>query len=305
VNDPCADAAPGSAIAARCGVAAGNGDPRSQLRSTIGGFQDLKPETAKVYTAGLVLQPRWVKNLTFTADYYNIAIDQAIGSLGEAVILQNCYATGQFCDRITRDPTTNFITNINNAFGNSGGWKTSGIDLSARYTLPTPVGRFGFLVDATWLRNLDITLPDGSLVRTRGNYDLSSQGNGGLGGVLPAWKFNAGANYGIGGFGAGVLMKFLGSWTECGDSAGDLSGSGICSAPDASGSRKVPAWTQWDLFGSYGFKSAAGRTSFGVGVNNVFNQEPARVYNGFQFNTDPTAYDVLGRFVYVRLTQSI
>jgi len=44
-----------------CGAAANNGDTSSQLRSQNGGVPTLRPETAKTWTIGLVLEPTAVK----------------------------------------------------------------------------------------------------------------------------------------------------------------------------------------------------------------------------------------------------
>jgi outer membrane receptor protein involved in Fe transport len=48
-----------------------------------------------------------------------------------------------------------------------------------------------------------------------------------------------------------------------------------------------------------------GATTLTVGVNNLFNAAPPTIYNGNQDNTDPTAYDVTGRFVYGRITHRL
>ena len=41
-----------------------------------------------------------------------------------------------------------------------------------------------------------------------------------------------------------------------------------------------------------------------VGVNNVFDRAPPVIYNGAAGNYDTSAYDMLGRFMYARLTQA-
>ena len=257
----------------------------------------------------MVFAPRWVKNLTMTVDYYNIELTNAIAQIGEGVILASCYPTNgqapKYCQFIDRDPSTGQINRITNLKANAGGEKTAGVDLALRYSVPTEeFGRFGFVFDGTWLKNFDIIQADGTVVTARGNYDLASQGTGGQGGVLPAWKFNAGVNWGLGGLGAGVNVRFLGSWHECGDSFGDFSGSGVCEANNTY-KREVPAWSSWDTFLSYGFNTVAGRTNVAGGVQNLFNVAPANVYNGFTSSSDPTAYDFMGRFFYLRLSQSI
>ncbi len=304
VTDPCR----GANAPATCGNAAGNGDDQTQLRSRVGGNPALKPETAKIFTIGAVFEPTFFKNFTATLDYYKIDIDQSISVIGESTILSGCYGgtNPAFCSLITRDPGTQRINNILNLNANVGTENTAGIDLAMRYTVPTMnYGRFGLIFDGTWLRYHDVTLADGSVVRGRGTFDLaaSGTGNAGYGSTFPTFKFNAGVNWGLGGFGAGVSTRFLGSFKECGDSGGNFNGPGLCYV-DATYSRKVDAYNTYDAFVSYGFKSSAGRTTVGVGVNNVFDTKPALIYNGFLAGTDPAAYDVAGRFLYFRVGQS-
>jgi iron complex outermembrane receptor protein len=312
VKDPCRGPGGGGPAltteqAAICGAAANNGDPSSQLRSTVGGNPDLGPETAKIYTIGIVLEPRMVRNLSFTVDYYNMDIDKNISSFGESVILQNCYSTGDpaYCGLITRDPNTHFITNIKNLAQNVGSLKTAGLDFAVRYGLPTPAyGRFSFAFDASWLQKIDQTLADGTVVKGRNTFDLNTLNSfGQAGGTFPTWKFNAGVTWGLAGFGAGVSTRFLSSFHECGDPNGDFAGSGLCYV-DPTYTRRVSQYHTEDLFVSYALSSGLGKTNLMAGIQNVFDAAPAKIYNGFASQTDQYNYDQLGRFFYVRLAQS-
>ena len=149
-------------------------------------------------------------------------------------------------------------------------------------------------------------LGDGSIISGRGNFDLASlnASSTSIGGVNPAWKFNAGLTWGLKKFGAGVTTRFIGSFKECGDSNGDFSGCGLCYL-DNTLQRRINAYSQWDLFLSYALQSVAGRTNIGVGVNNMFDAHPAAIYNGSIAASDPSAYDFTGRFVYARLMHSL
>jgi iron complex outermembrane recepter protein len=325
VKDPCRGPgiSGGGAVPAACALQGvgpgGSGDDQTQLRSKIGGNPLLQPETAKIYTLGIVLEPAsLVRNLTFTVDYYNVGVDNAISTIGETTILSSCYpanggAPASFCNLtdptkslVQRDPTTGRITTILNTNLNVGKEFETGIDFAMRYGLPTRAyGRFNFVVDATWLRNHDITLADGTTIHGRGNFDLSSQAAlANSFGVNPAWKGNAGVLWGLGNFGAGVSTKFVGSFKECSDAGGDFSGSGLC-FQDHLMTRKVSAWNSWDAFVSYTLPSPAGRTNIGLGVQNAFDAKPSAIFNGFTAASDPSAYDFMGRFLYVRLTHSI
>ena len=48
-------------------------------------------------------------------------------------------------------------------------------------------------------------------------------------------------------------------------------------------------------------RDRAGRATFQVGVNNVFDATPPLVYNAAAANSDASAYDFIGRMFYVRV----
>ncbi|HET8540634.1 MAG TPA: TonB-dependent receptor [Anaeromyxobacter sp.] len=304
VSDPCA--APASAeIAARCGAAANNGDDSTQLRSTNGGNPALEPETAKIYTIGVVYEPPFLKNFSATLDYYNIAVDKAIATIGESTILAGCYTTGNqpsYCSLIERDPASQQITRMTNLNQNVGEETAAGFDLALRYLLPTAsAGRFNFVFDGTVLQKHNQVLADGTVVKGKGTFDL--QDSAGQGGTNASFKFNAGVLWGLRGFGAGLSTKFINGFRECAAPTGAYDGSGLCYVDDTF-SRRVKAYNTYDLFLSYGLKSALGRTSLSAGVNNLFDKDPAKIYNGFASATDQYTYDQIGRYFWVRLEQA-
>jgi outer membrane receptor protein involved in Fe transport len=302
VSDPCAHSASPECVKQN---AANNGDDSTQLRSTNGGNPKLKPETAKIYTVGLVYQPRFIPAFSLTVDYYNIAIKKAITTIGESTILAGCYSGGNqaFCNLVVRDPTSHQITNIVNLNANVGEESSAGVDLAGRYDLKTEhVGRFGFDAEVAWLQKHDQVLADGTKVKGRGTFDL--QTSSGQGGTNPEWKGNLGVTWGLGPVGGGVSTKFIGSFKECGDSNGDFSGSGLCYV-DSTFQRRVKSYNTYDLFVSYRLTTFAGKTSLAVGVNNVFDANPPKIYNTFASATDQYSYDQIGRFFYLRLNHSL
>jgi iron complex outermembrane receptor protein len=301
VSDPCAHTS-----SAACGAASNNGDDSSQLRSTNGGNPHLKPETAKIYTLGVVYQPRFLPDLSVTVDYYNVAIKKAIATIGESTILAGCYSGSNpaFCSLVDRDPASHQITNIVNLNQNVGKESSAGIDLSVRYDLKTQsAGRFGFAWDTAWLQKHDQTLADGTVIHGKDTFDLQAQS--GEGGTNPTWKMNAAVTWGLNDVGAGVSTKFLSGFKECGDPfAGDFSGSGLCYA-NSNFQRRVHSYNTYDVFASYRLNTAAGKTTFLIGINNLFNSNPPSIYNGFASSTDQYTYDQLGRYFYLRLSHAI
>jgi outer membrane receptor protein involved in Fe transport len=308
VSDPCAgpNIDPNSTLGKNCGLAVNNGDDQTQLRSKVGGNPNLKPETAHIGTVGVVVQPRWVKGLAVTLDYYNTTVDDKIVPLGENTILQGCYpgTAGQapkYCEFVTRDPTTQRINTILNLNTNAGSDHLDGLDFAATYDVPSSFGRWNFLVNGTYLRTYDRTLPDGTVIHGAGTWDLNV---GGVAGTYPHLRGTAAVNWGLSGITASIRTYYIGGYKECGDSTGKMAGGGLCYAPDHVGERDVSPWNSWDLVVGYAFKSTAGRTSIQVGSTNIFDQRPPVVYNGFAATTDTYSYDLVLRQVFARIGQS-
>ncbi len=305
VSDPCASTTDPD-ILRRCDTAANNGDDSVQLRTRNGGNPDLDPETAKIFTFGAVFEPRWVKDLSFTVDYYNTAIDKAIATIGESTILSGCYVTGkqpQYCDLVERDEASQQITYIHNLNQNVGEEEAEGIDFAARYGLTAGgFGRFRLSVDLTYLYKHNQTLADGTVVHGKDTFDLLA--SSGSGGTNPTWKGLAGVTWAMGGIGAGVITRYISGFHECGNSYGDFSGDGLCYVDDTF-KRKVDAYNTYDAFVSYDLSTGYGDTRVAVGVNNVFDTPPVKIYNSFASATDQYTYDQIGRFFYLRLAQQI
>ncbi len=260
-----------------------------QQRSIIGGNTKLEAETANVITAGVVFEPPQVKGLALTVDYWNVSIDKAIQALGATAILSNCYTRDiqSYCDQVFRDPQQGYaIDYIDDPVSNVGGTDTSGMDFAVVYDAKIPnAGRLRTQVEAQYLfkYNLDNTI---QVLHGLGNYDL---------GVYPRIKGNLSMAWSHpSGVGAGLNVRLVGSYDECdGD---DCNGGELA--------RTVETWYKGDLYASYGFKNAAGRTQLTVGVNNILDRDPSLIYVGFAGDSDASTYDYMGRFFYGRLSHA-
>jgi iron complex outermembrane recepter protein len=281
-----------------------NDDDRAQLRAVTGGSPQLQPETAKIFTTGAVYEPTFAPGLSFTLDYFHIDITGAIQSLGATLILQSCYDVApdqerKYCDKIERNPATNQIERINDTLTNVGGNRTAGLDFNVRYHQSTAVGAFHFNVEGTWLQALDAILPDDTVIEGVGVYDL---------GVYPRWRFNFGTRWGMEEWGVGANMRYIGGYRECEDNDCKLgtNAGGSSRRPDNEDrpiTRFVEAHVTGDVFGSYTLETPVGTSRLSLGVNNVLDQAPAVVYNGFLASSDASAYDFIGRYFYARFVQ--
>ncbi|MCL1138583.1 TonB-dependent receptor domain-containing protein [Shewanella pneumatophori] len=105
-----------------------------------GGNPDLKPETSTSFTGGLVWTPTFADNLSFTVDYYDIQIEDAILSVATQTVADNCVdSTGgpdtDFCSQVDRNPTTYDIELVRSGYLNAAALNTKGIEFQAAYSL--------------------------------------------------------------------------------------------------------------------------------------------------------------------------
>ena len=119
-----------------------------QLNTQIGGNANLTPESSDTFTVGAVYQPSQVEGLTISVDYFDIDVEDIVGSIPAAQILGDCLSTGNpaFCDLITRNPDgtlTNDGSFIEANSQNIASRATSGIDAQIAYSYDT--GAWGSL----------------------------------------------------------------------------------------------------------------------------------------------------------------
>ena len=113
-----------------------------RFSGTSGGNPNLRRESATTWTVGTVLQPRFVRGLTLSADYYSIRIQDAIAAVTAQDIVNTCYDNitfpNQFCSLFRRNGPTagpatfgfNFLTQTQLNFGRI---ETAGVDFSVNY----------------------------------------------------------------------------------------------------------------------------------------------------------------------------
>ena len=89
-------------------LAAYNDPLTGRFSGTSGGNPNLTVETATTWSAGTVIQPRFLRGLTLTADYYSIRINNAIAAVTAQDIVNTCYDNTtfptQFCGLFNRNP---------------------------------------------------------------------------------------------------------------------------------------------------------------------------------------------------------
>jgi len=267
----------------------------------ISGFDKGNPglheEKGRSTTFGIVWTPRSIEALskfTFTADYFDIKISDAIVPVPRQFALDNCYGgDGTFCNTITRRATAvgansaGSLEFIDAMVNNSGGLATEGIDFTASWADKVGPGRLSTRLSWTWLR-------DGY------NVPLPGADKDYFAGELGAAKNRAVLNlaYKVGQFG------ISGATTYYGKSALDdqfLSGEGL-----SRNSIRVKAKVYQDLQLTY---APWKKTEFYLGIDNAFDTKAPLIPTGLPGNvtgteTDAGTYDPIGRRYYlgVRVT---
>jgi outer membrane receptor protein involved in Fe transport len=303
--DPCAGPTPTATLAQcqRTGVTAAQygtilDSPAGQYNALFGGNPNLKPETSDSNTIGIVLEP--MRNMSATIDYFSIKLDDAISTLPSPIVLQQCIATGAFCNLITRDvigslwaaPTARIVaTNINIAKTT-----TSGVDIGFNYTHKLAnMGSLAFAFTGTLLTKFENEPIPGS------SYDCKGLHGGVCGVPAPKWRHKART-----------------SWTTPWDvdlavtwrHVDKINYEGTSSNPNLTAPTNDidRTFSKRDYFDIAASWSATKQLTLRGGINNVLDKDPplsnsnnlAAVFgNG---NTYPQVYDTLGRRVFFNAT---
>jgi len=267
-------------------------DNRTQLKSTVGGNPDVQPETADTFTIGLVYQPGWLDGFAVTLDWWDIEIDNAITGIGVEVILSQCYSQGlanrSLCSKVDRD-STGFLQTVDDRTANVGGNSAQGLDVTFTYDQQTRVGDFRYNLDVTYLDEYTETQADGAVIDGLGRYDL---------GVYAQWKANFNVNWATEDWSANYNIRYIDDFIECQNN--DCFGLDTPDPLDDNPFRKVDSNWQHDVQVSYNLDYGDfGQGSISFGVQNLLDEDPAQIFEGFLATSDADTYDFLGRYFYL------
>ncbi len=106
----------------------------------IGGNENLRPETARTQTLGIVIQPDFLSDFVATADWYRVNISDAIEAPDAQQVANECVdlstIVNPYCGEVQRTASGNFpgsIKEITTRQINVASFFTQGIDLSVSY----------------------------------------------------------------------------------------------------------------------------------------------------------------------------
>ena len=255
---------------------------------------NLGVEKSRSFTVGAVINPRSIdllRNFSFTVDYFNIKIDDAIVSLDRNYILQQCYNQGNadFCGLVTRRlaaagaNSAGSLDFVNSTSNNSGGLKTSGLDVTANFRSSLDaVGLPGTLnANVAWTHVFEgYTIPLPGADRNRFNEEVGASKNKVFGSISYDVD-NVGIVFRGNYIGPAFLDdQFIGTYKE----------------PLA----RIDSTFYLDTQVRF---RAAENFEFYVGGNNILNTAPPPIISGLPGNTtgaetDAGTYDAIGRRYY-------
>ena len=299
--DPCGtdpdSGAPPTATQAQCALTGLSADnygtdlksPADQYNILSGGNVDVKPEESESLTIGAVFTP--VDGLTLTIDYFDITVEDGIGSVSAKTALDKCIETGAaaFCNLINRRPDDGSLWRtggyISTQTTNISEESTSGLDIIFDYSVDTNWGPLVVSGVTTLLDSYEIIeLPGESAIGCAGSW-------GGSCGKNPMPELMGSYTVGLTTeFDTDVILgvRYLGE-------TDDLNANNI----------DFDAFTYLDATAIY---SVNDNMSVTLGVSNLLDKEPGYTSdagtapgNG---NTFPGYFDAFGRHIHLSINYS-
>ena len=262
---------------------------------TISGSNpNLVPEVADTKTAGFVVRPTvdgFLGRTQLSLDYFDIAIKDAIGTLGAQTIATRCFqGATEFCGLITRD-ANGVITQIVDVQQNVNQLITRGVDLELDYR--QALGAYGKLdsrVLGTYYSDL-ITIDSGGPVNRAGQTGLRA---GTIPGV-PRYTVDWLLNWGLDAVSADFHARFIPSGIYNVAFIGPDQPGYTLNSPASSNTNHVKSALYLDLVGHYQIMgNDRSNLEIYAGMNNIANTDPPRT-PGANGTGNNVLFDPIGR----------
>ena len=262
------------------------------ISGTQSGNHNLMAETAKTWTVGVILQPRFIPGLTARADWYNIKLKNAINTVAAQQLSELCVdqptLDNPFCAAIVRQngSASGSVAQPGNIIGftveprNVAAFNTAGLDININYRKHFDhLGTFNLNVIGNYLDKLNFIGTPGADV-TNARQESGYAGNGFYSPIYTVKSdltWNKGpvtVNYGLLYFSKTLRFDNLMTATN----------------PDITAPqyKYLKAHWQHDLYVGFDVQK---KYTFFVGVRNLFDQQP-------DLGTDRFPVDAVGRFYF-------
>jgi iron complex outermembrane receptor protein len=269
----------------RCPVTHSPQDCSAFYPTLTGGNPQLQPETSEQVNAGIVVEP--LRGLSLAVDYWKINKNQYIGTINGVTVFANFAHWAP--TNIVRGPVDPAFPDLPGPIKevvlvnqNLGHLRTWGIDVGVKWRgAATPLGRFGFALDGTYIIEWKLQ-PDGlTYVSGVGRFSPLLQA------PFPRWRHHASLDWDYGPWGTTLAQTYQSGY-------GDLN----YQLPPEIPANRVSSYEVWDVQARYtGFKN----TAIALGVKNLMDRAPPFT-NAPNTGWDPIYADPRGRMFYARLT---
>lgn len=278
INDPFTPDGSGNLV---CGT--GNAQANTVIRT--GGDENLSPQSAKNFNAGVVVTPGG--GFRMSLDYWRFDYSGLIrpDADPQAIIDADCADDGIANDpRVTRS-SSGQLAGISVSFINTGKVVTDGLDARLGYDFgETGAGSFSVDSSVSYVNKFNITSDDGTVIEGDGSRNFSNPFSS-----VPKWRANGTLGWQNGNHSANATVRYISSYLN--DQLDDGS--------------KVGAWTSLDVRYGVALEDVTGIPAvLSVGVNNVFDRDPPSLGEDVRPGYDANVHDVRGRLFYSELSVS-
>lgn len=299
--DAACRAIPGIAAAVAGGGAFGYSTAEIQaINGFNGGSPSLRAERGRSLSAGVTVAPRILPGLTLNADYFRIAISNAIGTQPRSETVKACLAdpNSAACAGLVERLPNGKLTRVDAVLVNGGGIRHAGLSMGVRYDLP--LGSWGAVaLNGRWTHLLEHkrqAYASAGFVDELGQLQDADHARLGSG---YRDRFVLDARLRAGAASLGWTMRYFGPILDTKDPL---------SAPAAAINR-VPAIAYHDLELRAALPGAKRREVW-LGVSNLFDKAPPLLPNGVAASgllgaETSQDYDVIGRYLYAGVTLAI
>ncbi|MEO0062685.1 MAG: hypothetical protein RLZZ08_1245 [Pseudomonadota bacterium] len=267
-----------------------NAGAQVQITQFTGANALLNPEVADTLTFGAVASPKvaFARRISFSADFFNIGIDGAIGTLGSQTIVNRCQAgASEFCALIRRD-VSNQLIDVQNVQLNINAQKNRGVDFEFNFdSHEGSMGALGLRLLATHYFELSTTDSVGKTDRAGQTGYRPGTTTG-----MPSWMVDADVNWTLNKLTLGLHERYIsGGIFDVLLLGPEDAGYAVTKTNTVSTNRvKSAFYTDFNL----AYHVTENVEVFGV-VNNLFDRDPPRAASA-QGATNQVFFDPIGRY---------
>lgn len=265
--------------------------------ATIG--SKLKPEKGKSINLGFVYDPDWLPGVSTSVDFWHIYLTDTLTAITANTVVDACFNdnSNPYCSFIQRNNassrTPGQVFLISTPVVNLGNTSTSGVDFTLRYKIPHfdlggyDPGNFraglGTTYTSSYKNNATPGEPGAKTIEYAGTFNPQF-------GNISRWRGTLTLNWDKGNWNAQWQSRYVNKLTALNADAAIV---GV----------NIPMASVLYHSIQLGYAVPAIHTRFDIGVDNLSDKMPPRIYqNATNYNVDTATYDVIGRYYWVRAT---